>query len=84
MASSLPDTRREILCDSAALNRLLAAVIRAHMLDEEERLENLLAQVTPAACDRVAALVMAEAHEPRESEQRQLAPVLTLCREESA
>ena len=87
LASADLETRRELLRDSAALNRLLAAVIRAHMLDEEERLENLLGQVSPGAVERVAALLAAEANDqqrpagptPRHSELPLREPALVVA-----
>lgn len=48
-------TRDEILRDSAALIRLLGSASHAHMLDEPERLDHLLSQITPSACERIAA-----------------------------
>jgi hypothetical protein len=76
MSNTHSETRREVLRDSAALNRLLAAAIRAHLLGDEQRLENLLGQVTPGACDRLAALVAAEAND--RSLESDLAPVVAL------
>lgn len=65
--AALPESRRQLLRDSADLNRLLAAAIRAHMLEEHDRLENLLSQVTPNAVDLIADLVVVEADRPTTS-----------------
>ena len=59
------EARRVVLEDSARLNRLLGAVILAHMLEDEVRLENLLDQVDLRTCEGIAAAVLAEARRLR-------------------
>lgn len=44
-----------LLGDAAALVRLLGTVAHAHLLDDHPRVELLLAGVTQAACQRIAA-----------------------------
>lgn len=44
----------ELLGDAAELVEVLAAASHAHMLDEDERVDTLLAQVTPVMCKGLA------------------------------
>lgn len=51
-------TRIELFTDAAALVRLLGQVANAFMLDEHDKVEMLLGQVTQPACNRVAGELM--------------------------
>lgn len=62
--SRQPEASRSVLRDSADLNRLLAAIIRAHMLgDDDSQLDALIGEITPSTCETIAVLVEQEANE---------------------
>lgn len=61
MGAAILPPRATLLTDAAELLRLLAAVERAHLLDEDERVTLLLGQVTASACEGLAAELVAAA-----------------------